>query len=99
MSKKYIAKRDNIFFSGKIYSKGETVLVDDKAKMNDNWILESEYIKQREEELKQYASAKDAEKDKYVAELEKSNQEKDSKISGLEARIKELEAQIKSSNK
>ena len=44
MSKKYIAKMNNIFFKGKRYNVGDPVLVDDKEEMNAaRWETEKEY--------------------------------------------------------
>ena len=49
MTKKYIAKMNNIFFKGKRYNVGDPVLVDDKEEMNAaRWETEKEYNARKE---------------------------------------------------
>lgn len=83
MSKKYIAKMDNIFFKSKIYGKGDTVLVDDKEEMPEGrWQLFSEYEKEQEDLRK-------------AADPSLSNAEKDKRIENLAEEIVDLKRENK----
>nr|DAI54723.1 MAG TPA: hypothetical protein [Caudoviricetes sp.] len=106
MSKKYIAKMNNIFFKGKRYNVGDPVLVDDKEEMNAaRWETEKEYnarnekIAQATMDLTEKESiAKINDLSAKLEDAEKAQKEAEDKVADLEkrdAKIAELEAKAK----
>lgn len=98
MSKKYIAKMNNIFFKGKRYNVGDPVLVDDKEEMNAaRWETEKEYnarnekIAQATMDLTEKESiAKINDLSAKLEDAEKAQKEAEDKVADLEKQIKTL---------
>lgn len=87
MSKKYFANRDNIYFNGRIYDKGSSILVDDSVEMNGNWKTEKEYLAEKEAEAKAVNGLTESEKDIKIKDLT-------AKLRAAEKKIKELETKF-----
>lgn len=98
MSKKYIAKVNNIFFKGKRYNVGDPVLVDDKEEMNAaRWETEKEYTARNEKiaqatmDLTEKESiAKINDLSEKLENAEKAQKEAEDKVADLEKQIKTL---------
>ena len=102
MSKKYIAKVNNIFFKGKIYNVGDPVLVDDKEEMNSGrWESEKEYNARMEKIAQDTGSLTEKESVAKIQDLtakleeaEKAKADADAKIVELEKQVKDLTAKL-----
>lgn len=84
MSKKYFAIRDNIYFNGRIYNKGNDILVDDAVAMDCNWKTEKDYMAELEVQAKAVNGLTESEKDVKIKDLT-------AKLRAAEKKIKELE--------
>lgn len=70
MAKKYIARIDNIVYRGKIYNRGDQILVDDNEKMNEyRWMTEAAYKAEFEKIVKSTADLTDKEAKKKITDL------------------------------
>lgn len=70
MAKKYIARIDNIVYHGKIYNRGDQILVDDNEKMNEyRWMTEAAYKAEFEKIVKSTADLTDKEAKKKITDL------------------------------
>lgn len=70
MAKKYIARIDNIVYHGKIYNRGDQILVDDNEKMNEyRWMTEAAYKAEFEKIVKSTADLTDKEAKKKIIDL------------------------------
>lgn len=70
MAKKYIARIDNIVYRGKIYNRGDQILVDDNDKMNEyRWMTEAAYKAEFEKIVKSTADLTDKEAKKKITDL------------------------------
>lgn len=84
MSKKYFAIRDNIYFNGRIYDKGNDILVDDSVSMDCNWKTEKDYMAELEAQVKAVNGLTESEKDIKIKDLT-------AKLRAAEKKIKDLE--------
>ena len=98
MSKKYIAKMNNIFFKGKRYNIGDPVLVDDKEEMiAARWETEKEYNARNEKIAHATMDLTEKESIEKIKDLsdklevaEKAQKEAEDKVADLEKQIKTL---------
>lgn len=100
MSKKYIAKMNNIFFKGKRYNVGDPVLVDDEEKMNvGRWETEEEFNARNEKIAKTTSGLTEKESAAKIKDLTAKLEEAEKKIAEAKDKIADLEGTIEKMKK
>lgn len=102
MAKKYIARIDNIVYHGKIYNRGDQILVDDNEKMNEyRWMTEAAYKAEFEKIVKSTADLTDKEAKKKITDLtakldaaEKENAELKKQLETVEQARADVEGKL-----